>query len=134
MKLHEDKTYKPITLIAILLGIALVISLTTNILDFSGTKELRRQSNSIQKEKDSLLELVKMSQPKIEEDSLRVVGLENNIKVLDSLLEIANNSEEHYKNKWYKTYKKLQDAQNSYNNASRRERDSLAAILAKRKG
>lgn len=136
MSIHDEKTikFKPITAIAVILGFAFAVSLIFNITGLTETKELRRKSKVLQKSKDSLLERIKTSRPLIEKDSLKVVELEKSGKIKDSIIKELEKSDRHYRDKWYSLYKKLKDAQNNYNNASRRERDSLAAILAKRKG
>lgn len=136
MNLHEDKSikFKPITLLVIILLIGLGVSLFFNLTGDSGIKQLKEQSKLLQKQKDSLLNRVKTSQPRIEKDSLKVILLTNQVKEKDSLLNIVNNSEKFYKNKWYNTYKKLKNAQKNYNDADRRTRDSLAIALARRKG
>lgn len=136
MGLNDEKNfkYRPINVLAYILGILLGIILVLYLLNLRNTRGLVNESRILQKQKDSLLQRVKMSQPKIEVDSLVVVELRKSIKSKDSLLDILNKSEEYYKNKWYATYKKLKDAQQTYNNSDRRTRDSLAVALAKQKG
>ena len=134
VNLNEKKTttWRPINLIVVFLSILLIGFGVLSSVKVSEFKELKRKSNLLQVKQDSLLELVKISQKVIESDSLLVVELKLRINERDSLLQIVNNREAHYRNKWFATYKKMQDEKNNYNNSTRRTKDSLAAILAKR--
>ena len=125
MDIYKEKSFsiKPVTLLLIISGIIIALLSYSYLANLSEFKEIRSENKLLQKKKDSLLESLKISQKKIERDSLLIINMDIKIQEKDSLALVYEKSEQYYKNQAYKNYvryKKMEDTYLSSDIATKR--------------
>lgn len=131
MNIDKEVKIKPFRILIIILALGLVSFTVYNYIESQnkseGYKELQRKNDSLEVNYKKLKEVHL-------QDSIIKIEYRSEAAAADSLRQIAEKREQYFKDQSFKNFKKWKNEQKNYNNANDVSRDSLAAIIAKRKG